>query len=52
MHAALVLYDGSFYSDDTTLAGALWRRFYQDEDAELAHLEILVKYVRKQVFLE
>ena len=36
-------------SDDTVLAGALWRNFFEMDCADVEHIEKLVQYVRKQV---
>lgn len=47
--AALVSYDEGLLTDDVTLAGALWRRLYQMQDVDLEHLEILVRYIRRQI---
>ncbi|XP_044261938.1 ubiquinol-cytochrome-c reductase complex assembly factor 1 [Tribolium madens] len=51
LQAALIAYDEGLQSDDTILAGALWRRLYQQGDVDPRSLEILVKYVRKQMRL-
>jgi cytochrome b pre-mRNA-processing protein 3 len=51
LQAALIAYDEGLQGDDVVLAGALWRRFYQQEDVDTKSLEVLVKYVRKQMRL-
>jgi cytochrome b pre-mRNA-processing protein 3 len=51
LQAALIAYDEGSQGDDVVLAGALWRRFYQQEDVDPKSLEVLVKYVRKQMRL-
>jgi cytochrome b pre-mRNA-processing protein 3 len=51
LQAALIAYDEGLQGDDVVLAGALWRRFYQQEDVDPKSLEVLVKYVRKQMRL-
>lgn len=47
--AALIAYDEGLQSDDITLAGAIWRRLYQQQEANPEHLDCMVKYIRKQV---
>lgn len=47
--AALITYDEGLMSDDKTLAGALWRRFFAKNCENYEHLETMVKYVRRQV---
>lgn len=49
LQAAFIAYDEGLQSDDTVLAGALWRRVYQQQDVDIEHLELLVKYIRKEV---
>lgn len=49
LQASLIAYDEGILSDDTVLAGALWRRIYQYGPFEPVKLELLVEYVRKQV---
>lgn len=49
LQAAFIGYDEGMQSDDIVLAGALWRRMYQMEEADPEHLEKLVKYIRKNV---
>lgn len=50
-NAALIGYDEGIQSDDKTLAGALWRRFFRLECNNPEHIETLLIYVRKQVRL-
>lgn len=47
--AALIAYDEGITDDDKVLAGALWRRFFQRDCDNYEDLELLVKYIRKQV---
>lgn len=47
--AALIAYDEGLQTNDMILAGALWRRLYQQKDADPEHLDSLIKYIRKQV---
>ncbi|XP_062540631.1 ubiquinol-cytochrome-c reductase complex assembly factor 1 [Armigeres subalbatus] len=47
--AALITYDEGISFDDRTLASALWRRFFSGHCKDYEQLELLVKYVRKQV---
>lgn len=49
LHAALIAYDEGLQSDDVVLAGALWRRLYQQQTVDPEHLDGLVKYIRRQV---
>lgn len=51
LQAALIAYDEGLQSDDTVLAGAIWRRFYQKEFAAPHHVEELVRYIRKHISL-
>ncbi|TGZ45687.1 Uncharacterized protein DBV15_07910 [Temnothorax longispinosus] len=50
-NAAIIGYDEGIQSDDKTLAGALWRRFFQLECNNPEHIETLLIYVRKQISL-
>lgn len=47
--AALITYDEGISGDDTVLAGALWRRFFEMDCDNYEHLEQMVRYVRFQV---
>lgn len=47
--ASLIAYDEGMMSDDKTLAGALWRRFFERDCDNFENLETLLRYVRKQV---
>lgn len=49
LQAAFIAYDEGLQSDDTVLAGAIWRRIYQHKYASPYHLEAIVKYIRKHV---
>lgn len=49
--AALIAYDEGIMSDDRVLACALWRRFFEMKCDDYAHIERLVKYVRKQALM-
>ncbi|KAJ3641154.1 hypothetical protein Zmor_027671 [Zophobas morio] len=51
LQAALIAYDEGLQGDDIVLAGALWRRFYQQGDVEITYLDMLVRYIRKQMRL-
>ncbi|XP_023015782.1 ubiquinol-cytochrome c reductase complex assembly factor 1 [Leptinotarsa decemlineata] len=51
LQAALISYDEGLQSNDTVLAGALWRRLYQMGPVHLHNLDKLVEYVRKQIVL-
>lgn len=47
--AALISYDEGISFDDKALASALWKRFFSGHCKDYEKLELLVKYVRKQV---
>ncbi|XP_058463283.1 ubiquinol-cytochrome-c reductase complex assembly factor 1 [Malaya genurostris] len=47
--AALLTYDEGINSEDKILAAALWRRFLSGKCEDYEMLELLVKYVRKQM---
>lgn len=47
--AALISYDEGVCFDDKALAAALWRRFFSGHCDDYEKLELLVKYVRKQM---
>ncbi|XP_049820757.1 ubiquinol-cytochrome-c reductase complex assembly factor 1 [Aethina tumida] len=51
LQAALIAYDEGLQSSDIVLAGALWRRIYQQGPVNVTDLEALVKYIRKQITL-
>lgn len=48
--AVLYGYDEGLLSNDKVLAGSLWRNFFEKDCKDVAHLEKLVEYVRKQLF--
>lgn len=47
--AILFAYDEGLLSDDKALAGALWRNFFEKDCKDVAHLEKMVEYVRRQL---
>ncbi|KAI4459687.1 ubiquinol-cytochrome c reductase complex assembly factor 1 family member [Holotrichia oblita] len=47
--AALIAYDEGLQSDDVVLAGAIWRRMYQQGEVDPENLDLLIKYIRKHV---
>ncbi|XP_066993047.2 ubiquinol-cytochrome-c reductase complex assembly factor 1 [Anabrus simplex] len=49
--AAIIGYDEGLLSDDKVLAGAIWRRFFQQKCDHPEDIECLVKYIRRQVKL-
>ncbi|KAF5270329.1 hypothetical protein FQR65_LT05517 [Abscondita terminalis] len=49
LNAALIAYDEGLQSSDVILASALWRRVYQQKNVDPEHLDILVKYIRRQM---
>ncbi|KAL3276753.1 hypothetical protein HHI36_012123 [Cryptolaemus montrouzieri] len=49
LQATYIAYDEGLQADDVVLAGAIWRRFYQQKNVDLEHIELLVKYIRKNM---
>lgn len=49
--AAIIGYDEGLQSNDTVLASAIWRRFFQQKCSDPVKIEKLVQYVRMQVQL-
>ncbi|KRT80705.1 hypothetical protein AMK59_5879, partial [Oryctes borbonicus] len=47
--ASLIAYDEGLQSDDVVLAGAIWRRMYQQGEVEPENLDMLIKYIRKHI---
>lgn len=46
---ALIAYDEGLLTDDKTLASALWKRFFNSDCDDYQQIELLIKYVRKNV---
>ncbi|ODQ67235.1 hypothetical protein NADFUDRAFT_81785 [Nadsonia fulvescens var. elongata DSM 6958] len=52
LRGCVVAYDEGFYSDDATLAAALWRNLFNgDKNIDIVHLETMVRYVRTQLYV-
>ena len=49
--AAYVLYDYGLLSSDMALAEAVWYRFFEEKGNDPERVELLVKHIRKQVFV-
>jgi cytochrome b pre-mRNA-processing protein 3 len=47
--AAIIGYDEGLLSNDTVLAGAVWRTFLLQDCSDPENVECLVHYIRKQV---
>lgn len=47
--ASLFSYDEGLMSDDSVLAGAIWRNIFSQGDFDPRHLEVLVDYVRENI---
>ncbi|CAH0558851.1 unnamed protein product [Brassicogethes aeneus] len=51
LQAALLAYDEGIQSDDVVLAGAIWRRIFQQKNVDVKDVEKMVKFIRKQITL-
>ncbi|SCV01198.1 LAMI_0G09956g1_1 [Lachancea mirantina] len=52
LRGAVFAYDEGFYTDDATLAAAIWRNLFGGrKNVDLVHLEAMVKYVRAQLYV-
>ncbi|KAJ9571093.1 Serine carboxypeptidase 3 [Nakaseomyces glabratus] len=52
LRGAVFAYDEGFFTDDATLAKAIWRNLYAGKpNVDITHLEKLVKYVRGQLYV-
>ncbi|MEE6509976.1 hypothetical protein FKM82_028641 [Ascaphus truei] len=49
-YAAIFGYDEGILSDDHVLAAALWRNLFNKQCDDPRQLELIVEYVRKQIF--
>lgn len=49
LRAALIGYDEGWLSNDMVLASMVWRRIFNKECNDPEKIEIVVKYIRKQV---
>ncbi|CAB4255359.1 Cbp3p [Maudiozyma barnettii] len=52
LKGAVFAYDVGFYTDDTTLATAVWRNLFGGrKNIDYTHLEAVVKYIRSQLYV-
>lgn len=52
LRGAVFAYDEGFYTDDATLASALWRNLFGGrKNIDMVHLEAVVRYVRSQLYV-
>ncbi|AGO13049.1 AaceriAFL111Wp [[Ashbya] aceris (nom. inval.)] len=52
MMGAVFAYDEGFFTDDATLAAALWRNLFGGrKNVDMVHLEAMVRYVRSQLYV-
>lgn len=52
LRGAVFAYDVGFYTNDTTLAPAIWRNLFGGrKNIDFTHLEAIVKYVRSQLYV-
>ncbi|CCD25472.1 Cbp3p NDAI_0F01530 [Naumovozyma dairenensis CBS 421] len=52
LRGAVFAYDEGFFTDDATLATALWRNLFAGrKDIDMVHLEAMVRYVRSQLYV-
>lgn len=52
LKGAVLAYDEGFYSDDSTLATAVWRNLFAGrKNIDMSHLEDVVKYIRSQLYI-
>lgn len=52
LRGAIFAYDEGFYTDDATLASALWRNLFGGrKNIDMVHLEAVVRYVRSQIYV-
>ena len=49
--AALLIYDLGILGNDKELANAVWRRFFLRDEPDFEKIEILVKYIRRNMAL-
>lgn len=51
LRGSVFAYDEGFFSDDTVLAGAVWRNLFEGKkDVDFAHIEQIVHYIRCQIY--
>lgn len=52
LRGAVFAYDEGFFTDDATLATALWRNLFSGrKNIDMVHLEAMVRYVRSQLYV-
>lgn len=52
LRGAVFAYDEGFFSEDVTLATAIWRNLFGGrKDIDMVHLEAMVRYVRAQLYV-
>ena len=51
LQAALLIYDLGILGDDKDLSNAVWRRFFLASDPDFEKIEILVRYIRRNMAL-
>ncbi|AET37933.1 Cbp3p Ecym_2184 [Eremothecium cymbalariae DBVPG len=52
LRGAVLSYDEGFFTDDATLAAALWRNLFGGrKNVDIIHLEAMVRYVRSQLYV-
>lgn len=52
LKGAVFAYDEGFFTDDVTLAAAVWRNLFGGrKNIDLSHLETVVKYIRSQIYV-
>lgn len=52
LKGAVFAYDVGFYTDDTTLATAVWRNLFGGrKNIDYTHLDAVVKYIRSQLYV-
>lgn len=52
LRGAVFSYDEGFFTDDATLASAIWRNLFGGrKNVDIVHLEAMVRYVRSQLYV-
>lgn len=52
MRGAIFAYDEGFFTDDATLATAVWRNLFSGrKNIDMVHLEAVVRYIRSQLYV-
>jgi cytochrome b pre-mRNA-processing protein 3 len=51
LRGSIFAYDEGFFSDDTVLAGAVWRNMFEGRsDVDFSEIEQIVHYIRSQLY--